>query len=276
MKILCIIVIYNQPLFDTVSYKTCGIDKADGKVGLFVYDNSPVPQHDTRDLDIIGCGIHYVSDISNPGVSAAYNRGVEYAVENGYDWVLLMDQDTDFCGDYVSRCQAEIAARPDCPLFAPVVVDNGNNILSPVKLRWRFPLRGRQMPAGENVLDDVAIINSGICVKVEAFQKVGGYNEKVFLDYSDHQFIERLSKKYEDFYLIDYVIRQDFSNFETDKNKLASRFTLFCRSLSGYEKQSLSDYLSINLIVIKRSLSLCMRTRSLRFLKILFREYYLQ
>jgi rhamnosyltransferase len=38
--------------------------------------------------------VHYVVNEKNVGIAKALNEGFEYAIENGFDWVLTLDQDS--------------------------------------------------------------------------------------------------------------------------------------------------------------------------------------
>ena len=63
MKVLCIIVLYNQKLYDSLSYQT-GISKFlnNNDISLFIYDNSQIPQHIKQDFDQFEGRIVYNSD----------------------------------------------------------------------------------------------------------------------------------------------------------------------------------------------------------------------
>lgn len=275
MKILCTIVLYNQSLYNSLIYTTGVSDfLKNSNVGLFIYDNSLIPQHNKKEFK--NQRIVYISDTSNSGVSFAYNCAYEYAHLYNYDWLLLFDQDTTINNSsYFQVCMKAINANPDIALFVPTIrnLDNGD-VISPVKLRFRMPIRSKKyLQKGTNLLKNIGIINSGILVNVEAFGKVGGYKNEVFLDYSDYQFIERFSSCYSTFYLLDAILLQNFSNSEQNVNKLLTRYILFCKSISKFEKKSVLDHLNMAFIAAKRAASLFIRTRHFSFFGIYLRNY---
>ena len=277
MKVLCIIVLYNQKLYDSLSYQT-GISKFlnNNDISLFIYDNSQIPQHIKQDFDQFEGRIVYNSDSSNPGVSYAYNKGYEYAKANGFQWISLWDQDTTIDGEsYLSACFEALSSNPQVKLFVPLVKTKKGITISPVREIFRIPICGYSdsLTEGLNKLSKIGIINSGIFVEVKAFGEVNGYNEKVFLDFSDYQFIERFSKKYKLFFLLNTICIQDFSNEENDVYKLSVRYSLFCRSLRNYEMTNFFDRLNILLIVLKRAVALSFRTKRLLYLKIFLNEF---
>lgn len=274
MKILCTVVLYNQSLYNSLIYTTGVSDfLRNSNVGLFIYDNSLIPQHSRKEFE--NQQIVYISDTSNSGVSFAYNCAYEYAHLHNYDWLLLFDQDTTINdSSYFQVCMKAINANPDIALFVPTIRNQNNgDVISPVKLRFRIPISSKNIQKGTNPLKNIGIINSGILVNVEAFGKVGGYNNKVFLDYSDYQFIERFSSCYSTFYLLDAILFQNFSNSEQDVSKLLARYILFCKSISKFEKKSVLDHLNMAFIAAKRAASLFIRTRRFSFFRIYVRNY---
>lgn len=270
MKVLCVIVLFNRKLQDSVSFQTLVRDALSVDIQLYIYDNSPCPMHSEDEFQD-NAFIYYVSDISNPGVSAGYNRASDFAVRNGFTHLLFLDQDSTFADyDYIYECIKKAKQMPHIKLFVPQVVTTQGKPMSPARLRFKIPTDFSFRTDMEFPVKSMGIINSGMFVEVKALNAVGGYNEKVFLDYSDYQFIDRLSTRYDSFYLLDKRLVQDFSNEEKDPTKLLARYKLFCRSLRAYESNTLLDALSIRFIVLKRTLSLTFRCKSMKFLK-----YYL-
>ncbi len=85
-------------------------------------------------------------------------------------------------------------------------------------------------------------------VKLEAFHEVGGYNEKVKLDFSDFQFIERFRKVYKTFYVIDIICEQDFSDDEISLPTQAKRFRYYCEGARNIEKEGAMGLDSVQFI----------------------------
>ena len=273
MKILCVLVLYNQKLESSLAYLSLVKDNLQrNDFYLFIYDNSQFPQYSQSDFDINK--IAYISDPNNSGLSVAYNRAGEFARLNGYSWMLLLDQDTTIINeDYIDIFIKKLDSIYNVALFAPKVISNQGMIMSPLKLFFRIPIKSKIKPNSINRITNIGIINSGMFINVDAFWKVGGYKNEVFLDYADYQFIERYSKKYESFFFLDATLLQDFSNSEVDIYKLEKRYKSFCRSLSFFDKKNIWDKFNIFFIVLKRGISLSFRTKKMSFFKILFKYY---
>ncbi len=266
--ILIVTVIYNQKITDTNVYKTLLSEKE----AVYIYDNSPGPQP----VDNLSENWIYISDPSNPGLSAAYNKAAEYAASNGYDWILISDQDTIYPEEALELYRMYIVKHNAPRMFIPKVKISDNIYLSPVKQRLYLARTTPTMPPdGEIELRKYAVINSGILVATDSFISCGGYNEKVFLDFSDFQFIERFENLYKRAYVTDIICQQDFSDKSDKKEKKLSRFEMFCLSLKGYECVRKNKFF-IHMAVLRRAIALSVKIRSLKPIKILIRRYILR
>ncbi|MDE6340469.1 MAG: glycosyltransferase, partial [Muribaculaceae bacterium] len=225
-NILIITVLYNQRIQQTNVFKTL----LKGYGNVFIYDNSPSPENITS----LPAGWHYISDPTNPGLSKAYNCGAKYAIEHGFDWILITDQDTEFPDDALHGYEAAIKMNPDIGMFIPQVRATEQLYLSPVKLRHYMPRLSKSVPAGKIRIKDYAIINSGTLINVSKFMECGGYNEKVFLDFADFQFMERFGNLNREAYVIPVICKQDFSDITQSKEQKLNRFKLACASIRGY------------------------------------------
>ncbi|MGO5246029.1 glycosyltransferase [Prevotella sp. LCP21S3_D2] len=264
MKILCVLVLYHCKLQESRTYKTLGTNNEH----LLVFDNSENPQNITS----IAPEAIYIHNESNIGLSACYNRAAKYAKDHDYEWLLFLDQDTDFTEVAISDYLKAIERNPSCKMFAPMV-KCGDYTMSPTSIKFHFATLTKNSYQGILDLASMSIINSGMCVSVNAFEECGGYNEKVFLDYSDHEFLRRFKKKNSEAYILPFSLRQDFSAQSDDWMKSLKRFDLFCMSLKGCEKQTFGDRCSFLFVVSKRACSLSLRNLSLKPFVVLFKSY---
>ena len=244
MDILPVIVLYKQQLDQCRTWKSV---LKDYPGQIFVFDNSPEAGILPPDSRII-----YRHAPDNPGISKAYNCAAEYALKNGFNWLLLLDQDT--CFDFpFSRYTDAIAANPEIRIFAPSVVTEKNIPLSPINLHTLFPT-AQHLAHGSYALSDYAPINSGTLIKLDAFYSCGKYNEAVFLDHSDYDFMEQAAAQGKRFVLLDARAVQDFSGDEPDKNKQFFRFVLFLKSARFCRWRSFKRKLKMDFFVFCRAL----------------------
>lgn len=263
--ILIVTVIFNQKLRDTNVYKSLLNRRNAYKV--FIYDNSPSDIN--SNIGALPSGWVYTHDPSNPGLSTAYNKAAQYAAANNIQWLLITDQDTLFPDYALDLYRMNFERNEKYCMFVPGVMTSSGMYLSPVRAHGYNARLSSKEPRGEIKLKDYAVINSGILVTTGSFLSCGGYNEKVFLDFSDFQFIERFATKYHTAYVMDFDILQDFSNISDPPQKKLARFGLFCRSLEGYQSLRRFGRLQLRMVMLKRALSLCLSLRSLKPLQIL-------
>lgn len=264
-KILIVSVIFRQRIEDTNVYMSL----LKGYGDVYLYDNSPTPQ----DISNLPAEWVYISDPKNPGLSAAYNKAAEYAKQHGYEWLLICDQDTSFPPNAIDTYIKSIQKDSNELLFVPKVKVSDSQYMSPVRQRGYISKLANNVETGKIKLKDYGVINSGILVNVDAFIECGGYNEKVFLDFADFQFMERLAKVSPTAMVIDLICRQNFSNITDSIDTKLKRFAIFCRSLSGFESNSRLGKVNIYFIMFKRALSLCVQAKSPRPMAIFMKNY---
>lgn len=263
-EFLYVIILYRRALDETATFKS--LIERFPDVQLFVYDNSPCSQQVNR------CCTKYVHDPQNHGLSVAYNTAAKFAREEGFEWIVLLDQDTNFLNISIDDYKDAIANHSEIKMFAPKV-RCGNKYMSPVKVWQHMAVLQESVPSGIIPLRKYTPINSGLCVNVDAMMECGGYNEAVFLDYSDHEFIRRFRKFYSNAFIIDKEIHQNFSVVSDDRESTINRYGLYCRSIRECERVGVSDRFWFFVLVLKRGLSICVKQRTIQPFKILWKEY---
>lgn len=222
---------------------------------IFIYDNSPL-------ATVVDSSMIYVHDPSNGGVSKAYNKAAEFARTAKKKWMLLLDQDTTIVPElFRSWCESQIR-HAGSVAFVPRMID-AQGPVSPFVL---FMGGGRRMASRRETLPlaRYRFVNSGLFIQCEAFAAVGGYDEKIPLDFSDVSFGQRLRKATDHFVVVDCTLQHDLSS--TVRLSLAEavrRFGYFCRgarsmrlqSRSGYQYVARAFLRALHLTVIYRKIS---------------------
>lgn len=263
--ILPVMVLYKCRCTEAAAYRT--LIRTGGFREFVVYDNSPYSYRENgSDLP---SGAVYVRDGNNGGLSKAYNHAAAYAREKGYSRLLLLDQDTVFDKD-----AAGIYAVADrsVSLWAPCMTTVKGSPFSPVYIRG-LRYKPVVLSPGRYSLKDYYVVNSGMCVSMEAFFQAGGYNGAVLLDFADFQFLSRLRKQSPDFELLPVRALQDFSNDETDSRVLLARYRLYLESARHCEWSLFSERLRHSTDVFLHTLSLFLRTRCPEFFSLWIKKY---
>lgn len=271
-----IIVLYNCKLTNSISYIsiTKSLQLTNQTAYLFIYDNSKTNQSIDDVNWSVWSGINYIHDPNNSGLSIAYNTGVDYAKQLGFEWVVLLDQDTDFRYDFVEKIDLAINNNPSIYLFAPLIKLKTGVSFSPSRYRFKRSVSTKVAP-GVRFLKKYVPINSGLVINVIAFENVGGYLNEIKLDFADFQFIEKFREKYKMFYVIDSEAVQDFSNDEINLEKSTFRFEIYLNDAKKCYRAGILDDVLYLLIVIRHTLALTIKFRNAIFVK-LFIIYYLK
>lgn len=116
----------------------------------------------------------------NKGIAAALNRLMQYGAENGFEWMLSLDQDSVCPEGYCKKALSLLEVLPDIGIVGPVIHDRNVGIVG-------------HNPEGEYGIVNTCI-TSGAFVKICVWEKVGKYDEKMFIDSVDFEFCYRVRK----------------------------------------------------------------------------------
>ncbi len=275
-QILGVVVMYNTK-FETAETLTSlakSLEQTSAAIDLVVYDNSLLAQAEHGSIFSSGnFRMHYFHDPSNPGLGKAYNFAAAYAQKLKKRWILLLDQDTSFPLEAIPGYLSAIQDFPEIKLFAPRLILSNGSMLSPCRYRLKRGFALKKIDPGLHNLKNISPLNSGMLIDLDAYLTSGGYNEKVKLDFSDFQFIERFKKHLNQFCLLNFIALQDFSNAETDTKKLNARFVYYCDGAKNCEWTSFVDRFTYTLVVFLRATMLVWRTKEFIFYKTFMYNY---
>ena len=260
MSVLPIVVLYNTDFHATTVWQSLLSHEPECRVLL--YENSLEPLNQRY----ASSQVLYHHDPDNGGVSAAYNYGARQARQlDGVEAVLLLDEDTGFETDYLQVLDQLLHDHPSINLFVPQVLYQGDFPFSPVRRGLRVH-RGVMLSEGQYSLHDYLPVNSGACIRLSAFERVGGYQESIRLDFADFDFFSRLAEVSDEFWRVDRVAQQSFSNSETNVDRLYRRYLFYLEGAHEARKNKHIRRL-VDIGVLRHTLALTARTNSLRFLK---------
>ena len=269
---LIVIVLYRQSLFECAVYQSLVNAKgyAKNSPALLIYDNSFLP----IDKSSYPSELIYVHNPTNPGVSKAYNEAYKIARQLNKNWLLLVDQDTEFPSIILQDYSTAILANPQINIFVPSLLD-AKGLVSPFRTRWGKGRRIKPLNAALYSIKHYKIINSGMLISLDLFEKAGGYDERFALDYSDLSFLDRVFKNESYFSLLPTQCPHDFSDTKVKPDLLAEldRFKLFCKSTCLYKKISIHSVILV-WIILPRALKLSFKMKSFKFIHIGFKYIY--
>jgi GT2 family glycosyltransferase len=213
-QILILIVLYKKSIEECVSYRTLKdcIKSQNLRYKLIIYNNSS--EYGLTELE----DAIVINSDHNGRLSSAYNYAWKYALAEGYQWLLLLDQDSELSEDYFTCLSNSLQRTVDDSIVAlvPKLVD-GNQILSPRKISsvgwWENTLQHTGIQRGR-----VVAFNSLSLLNVNFIQSIGGFSDKYPLDMLDHWYYNQIYLQKKKVYVLDCMISHNlsFQNYERD------------------------------------------------------------
>jgi GT2 family glycosyltransferase len=126
----------------------------------------------------------------NLGFAGGCNAGIKYCVERGAQWVWLLNNDTSIHPDSLTTLVEAAHRHPQAALLgAQVFTPDGNSFVpsggGEIDFRKGKTYERKQPPADGSEMACDWISGCNLLVRVEAFQTVGGFDEKYFLYFED-------------------------------------------------------------------------------------------
>lgn len=267
-KIIFGIVTFREKFWETPSFNSlvASAKHLGEKVNIFVFDNTDFAEWNICEEYSLqdNFKVKYKHDRRNPGIAVAYNTIAEYAKSHLFSHIVFLDQDTElpenFCLNYskVAENMVDIAA--------PLIYANGK-LLSPARYKNYRSYSYGIINDDSISLKQSTCINSGLLVKTDLFLKAGGYNEKLRLDFCDHEFIIRIGKLIPSVKIIHTKLEQDFSvNTNTLDNALF-RYQLYINDLRAFRRINNNDYKVTLFVDLPHLFRLTLQYKSFAFIK---------
>lgn len=144
---------------------------------LYVIDNTPGKQN--QHILPESSKIQYIFNNKNIGVASALNKGAELAIENGYHWLLTMDQDSQFQKNSIDKMIQYIKENKQEQI----------GLISP----WHKTNADTKKP--KDTIDyPIEVMTSGNIINLDIYQKIGGYKDWLFIDCIDFDYCMNIHK----------------------------------------------------------------------------------
>jgi rhamnosyltransferase len=145
---------------------------------IYLVDNSPEVSGPLLNELKKSSTVCYILMEGNQGIAAALNRAAEKAYADGFSYALTMDQDSSAGKGMVAALLRSQAKHPEAGIISPVHRVEHDAVVE---------LHGDE----EEVL---TVMTSGNLLNLKIFKKMGGFLEKLFIDYVDHEYCLRLQR----------------------------------------------------------------------------------
>jgi rhamnosyltransferase len=122
--------------------------------------------------------IEYFAMGKNNGLATALNIGSSMALGRGFDWLMLIDQDSSASSDMMDLMLESIGKFSDCGILAPLQITK----------------TGDYVAQNNEYTDILFTMTSGSILNLKAYQKCGPFEDRLFIDHVDHEYCLRLNK----------------------------------------------------------------------------------
>lgn len=144
---------------------------------VVVFENGSDRQ---RDITETIKGVVFLQAGKNLGMAGALNRLLNWGKQNGYEWMISLDQDSVCSNDYVEKMFPFLNVAGKAGIVGPVIIDRLIGIVGHNPKNFWAEVR--------------TCITYGSFNNIEAWTEVGGYDELMFIDSVDFEYCYRLRK----------------------------------------------------------------------------------
>ncbi len=176
-KILATIVTFNPD----ISSLTKSLDKISRQVdAVLLFDNNSNNQEEIKNKSFAQ-NVKSFFNNQNLGLPINYNRAIQYGLENSFDCLLILDQDSTFDEHFLDEYRKHLDADFFC--LVPFLVHNN------IDYEKNYPIKRK------NTNDYVKrSINSGTLINLHNLPKELRFDEDLFIDCVDFDFFEKTRK----------------------------------------------------------------------------------
>ena len=171
-----------------------------------------------------------INNLTNFGVAKANNQGIENAITDGCDQVLIINNDVEFETTLIEKL-LQVQAEKSCSLVTPKMMyfDNPNHIWYAgswfIKKKGYLPLHRGMKQLDEGQYDKIVEVEYAptccLLAKKEVFQDIGLMDEKYFVYFDDTDFSYRVwtDRRHKMFYCPDVKFYHKVGSLTNSFNK---------------------------------------------------------
>lgn len=195
-KILALFVLYNpeeQVLINSVQSVIAQVN------GILLIDNSEVNHMLTISELLKDIKFNYIWNETNIGIASALNIGFKKAIEENYDWVLCMDQDSIIDPNTIN-------------VYLNFILQESSLNIGALMPSFTLCINALKVIGDQN-REEYDYMTSGSLVSTKAYQESGGFDDKLFIDMVDTDFgFKLILKGYKILRISDILMHHNIGN----------------------------------------------------------------
>lgn len=271
MKILSVIVIYGQKANESLTVDS--LTKNENVIcslfedfEILIYDNNPKYRNPNLFTKISNS---YFSDPSNSGLSAAYNFAFERA-KNEFDWVLLLDQDTELTEIFfhdLNKAIHQCQGTTEVVSIVPKMSYHGN-IFSPALVKWgAIHKRVSSKYSGVFSNGELMAVGSGMTLRLNFIASIGGFTDLFPLDCLDRWICLKIFQQKKKSFVMPTVLKHELSilDFNKHMNPQKYRNQINAEGLFMLKYKTFPEIFIFIVRLLWRSIYLAIQTHSISY-----------
>lgn len=175
-KIIVGIVLYNPDIERLRNNIDAGLKQVDK---VLLIDNCSKNIEEVLSIYGNNNRIIIIQNRENKGIAYALNQIMQYAIKNMFDFFVTLDQDSVVKDNYFSAMLSRLQRNSNWAIACPQVKD------------INLPLKNNEHGV-VNISNAKETISSGCLIKTAIAKKIGGFDNRLFIDYVDVDFNERI------------------------------------------------------------------------------------
>ncbi|MGC8719287.1 MAG: glycosyltransferase family 2 protein [Thermodesulforhabdaceae bacterium] len=161
---------------------------------IIIIDNTPALDRAQSDLKFNNA--LFIPVGRNLGVARAQNLGISLAISMGYEWILLLDQDSKPASDFMKVMHRYFSSltkqeKEQILMLAPNLCDESGGFFYTRVAGSKWMFRRVDCKGKQSVTDVLIAISSGSLIPVTSFQRIGFMDDNLFIDHVDNDFCLR-------------------------------------------------------------------------------------
>jgi len=275
MNLLAVIVIYNCDICESKTVNSLLSIKKNvfDRFKIIIYDNSCKEQDIAINFPF---QYQYTHSRINGGVVKAYNFAFGIAIKEKFDWLMLLDQDSELNEDYFIKINETLIKinNEDNVVSCVPKIFHGDTFFSPSKVLWgevHRPIDVSHVGISDR---EIMAIGSGTVVRTSFLEEINGFNELFWLDYLDQWLFHTIFSNGKKVYVIDSYIKHELSIFNFNKLMNLQRYKNQLKYETLYMKSYTSKLENLFFLIrlTRRSIILLFRTKNSQYFKMTFKQ----
>ena len=268
-RLLIIIVLYECKVKEALSYiSLLNSSEHLSESKLVLWDNSPLIQSITNDISSLKY-VEYIHAPENISLSKIYNRIIQ---ENeDYDYMIILDQDSSFSGDYLEKLNMATIKHPYINLFLPLI-KSGQTIVSPGDYQIFKGRYWKKERFGIMNAKHILAINSGMAINFNYLKNIyKGYDERLRFYGTDTSFMLEYTKENDFLFVIDCIFQHKSALLDRDEdiNMQIFRLNNLFSAWRIIHEYKVFNLILIHIYILISTFKLVIKYRNIKYFKLL-------